>query len=273
MSEERYRVRDKDWVAVWGENLTLAQAQKLKEKVVGERKSRTARVEPMSVPPPAEFLAELAQLGGPSPETRVVDDSSAARGADTRDPVATVEPQPIGVVYEIADPQAVTVPSRGLVAKIPPGHELHVNGARAMSFPVVVDAGDVVQAVVADPYLANARARAVATVAPVVARAPKVPYRDKTVGKPRQRTGPAPKDKTVPHAPRLVRLGAPPVAPPRPPRSPLAAAVELDGDLLPDDALSDADVVDLTADLGGGPSPEDVARAEAERDKKTSPGV
>jgi hypothetical protein len=47
-----FRVRDKDWDAVYGENLTWADAQKLKEAVVTRGKSRTARLENMDVPPP-----------------------------------------------------------------------------------------------------------------------------------------------------------------------------------------------------------------------------
>ncbi len=53
-----FRVRDKDYmdgteVKIWGENLTYEAAHKLKEKVVGAKKSRTARIEEMSVPLPS----------------------------------------------------------------------------------------------------------------------------------------------------------------------------------------------------------------------------
>lgn len=47
-----FRVRDKDWENLWGENLSFAEATKLKETVCGRGKSRTARVEDMTVPPP-----------------------------------------------------------------------------------------------------------------------------------------------------------------------------------------------------------------------------
>lgn len=61
-----YRVRDKDWgdgdpVRVWGENLAYEDACQLKEKVVGSNKSRTARVEEMSVPAP-ETAAHASSL-------------------------------------------------------------------------------------------------------------------------------------------------------------------------------------------------------------------
>lgn len=58
---ERYRVRDKDWVAVWGEDLSLEEANKLRNQVVGRGKSKTARVESMSVPPPDWYEAALAE--------------------------------------------------------------------------------------------------------------------------------------------------------------------------------------------------------------------
>lgn len=48
----RYRVRDKNVPGkpgmVWGENLSLGEAEKLKEIVVGAGKSKTARLEPMT---------------------------------------------------------------------------------------------------------------------------------------------------------------------------------------------------------------------------------
>lgn len=55
MSNDRYRVRDKNddkkgtKGKVWGENLTMTEALKLKEQVTGSRKSTTARLELMSV--------------------------------------------------------------------------------------------------------------------------------------------------------------------------------------------------------------------------------
>jgi len=67
-----FRVRDRDWTTVWGEDLSWDDAVKLKESVVGRRKSTTARVESMDIERPQH-------LGG---------DVSAAptRGADQRSP-------------------------------------------------------------------------------------------------------------------------------------------------------------------------------------------
>lgn len=48
----RYRVRDKDFLKVWGEGLTKAEAEKLKLEVTSTNRSRTARVEPMTNPTP-----------------------------------------------------------------------------------------------------------------------------------------------------------------------------------------------------------------------------
>jgi hypothetical protein len=47
-----YRVRDKDWVALWGENLSWADAVALQGLVVSRKLSRTARAEDMAVAPP-----------------------------------------------------------------------------------------------------------------------------------------------------------------------------------------------------------------------------
>lgn len=65
---ELFRVRDKDWERVWGENMTYADAHKLKETVCGQNKSRTARVEPMSVEPPDWYQAEVASGNTADPE-------------------------------------------------------------------------------------------------------------------------------------------------------------------------------------------------------------
>lgn len=62
-----YRVRDKDWAALWGENLTWKEATELKDLVVGRKKSRTARVEDMAIPPPPGITVPpvtTLELGG-----------------------------------------------------------------------------------------------------------------------------------------------------------------------------------------------------------------
>lgn len=47
-----YRVRDRDWEVLWAENLSYDEAHKLKEKIAGSNRSRTVRLENMSIPPP-----------------------------------------------------------------------------------------------------------------------------------------------------------------------------------------------------------------------------
>jgi hypothetical protein len=64
-----YRVRDKDWVKVWGYHLTWAQAVELKNRVVAKRLSRTARVEDMAIPMPDNASASAA--GGTAKTARV----------------------------------------------------------------------------------------------------------------------------------------------------------------------------------------------------------
>lgn len=59
----RYRVRDKDFLKVHGEDLSKADAEKLKLEVTTSGKSRTARLEPMAAPTPATD-PRLAELQG-----------------------------------------------------------------------------------------------------------------------------------------------------------------------------------------------------------------
>lgn len=57
-----YRVRDKDWHNVFGENLTHDKARALLTKVTGSNKSRTARIEeqtPATQRPSDEVLAQM----------------------------------------------------------------------------------------------------------------------------------------------------------------------------------------------------------------------
>jgi hypothetical protein len=75
-----YRVRDKDWVAVWGENMSFDEANKLKEQVIGRGKSKTARVESMDVDPPDWYYEALAEQAEQSArETAQPDEPRAPR--------------------------------------------------------------------------------------------------------------------------------------------------------------------------------------------------
>lgn len=60
-----FRVRCKDWENLWGENLTHADATQLKEQVVTRGRSRTARVEDMTIPPPDWYTAQGGQSAAP----------------------------------------------------------------------------------------------------------------------------------------------------------------------------------------------------------------
>lgn len=57
-ANKRYRVRDRDWVKVYGDGLTHDAAVALLAKVTGSGKSRTARIEDMAVQRPSD--AQLA---------------------------------------------------------------------------------------------------------------------------------------------------------------------------------------------------------------------
>jgi hypothetical protein len=267
---ELYRVRDKDWDALWGENLTMQEAVLLKNEVTGQRKSRTARIEPMSVPPPDWWVAQHPQggLGPQVAETCGTDDLSVPL------PEAPSMPVPDngftkwqGTRYEISSAMVESaIPSTGIIASIPLGHKLLVNGHES-PVPVGVSKGDRVACVSLHPVVAAARAAAADAVADVIKKR-RVPV-DVTVKEPKPRVRPAPPDLTVSKQPVLVRLGTPAAAPPKPLPSPLKVATLEDGDLLPDDAITDDDLPDLAGDLGGGPSDADVEhakrQAEAER--------
>src|SRR5256885_1122622 len=54
-----FRVRDKNWTKVWGDNLSWPEANKLKDQVCAQGKSRTARVEDMAVQPPTPSMPSV----------------------------------------------------------------------------------------------------------------------------------------------------------------------------------------------------------------------
>lgn len=77
----KYRVREADWSKVWGEDLIEAAATQLKNKVVGERKSKSALVESMNVTAP--YPAVIATLAGPvDPQLAQIQSASLAQAGD-----------------------------------------------------------------------------------------------------------------------------------------------------------------------------------------------
>jgi hypothetical protein len=75
-----YRVRDKDFAVIWGEGLSWDDAVKLKEKVVGARRSKTARVEDEETPVPdwAREPQHQRFIGG-RPEPRIIERDGASK--------------------------------------------------------------------------------------------------------------------------------------------------------------------------------------------------
>lgn len=265
----RYRVRDKDWKshtgdhskALHGEDLSLADANRLKERVVAlQRVSTTARVEPMSVPPPAWWVlqfrperaeAELAELSAPAmPEVP-----------------GPGEPPQSGPTIELADHLPREAPCNGVVRSIPPRSLLLVNNL-PQPVPVSVVRGDILQAVSQEPAVAATRAAAAGAVSQVIQQR-RVPT-DVTVKPRAPRTQPAPPDKTLSNQPTVIRLGAPATAPAKPLPSPLKVAELPEGDPVLDGDLGETDVQDLAVDLGGGPTAADLeyARKQAEAERK-----
>lgn len=257
---EKYRVRDRNYQNIFGEDLTLDEATRLKEQVVTSRRSHTARVEPMSVRVPGR---DPLQIEG-SPQ----DDYEVDVAVQTAVATSVVS----GPQFSLDDGgQEVTVPYAGVIVVIPPGHELVVNG-QVRPVMTSVEAGDRVMARPVDPVIIAARANALAAAqaqreaaqhhkAPLAAR-----YRDKTVKPLVPRPGPLPKDKSV--ATGLhVRLTAAPPAPPKPQPSPLKVATIPDGKpMAADTPITDDDIHDVVSDVGGGASDSDLEHARRERD-------
>lgn len=232
-----YRVRDKDWAALHGEDLTWEEATKLKEQLVGARQSTTARVEDMEIPPP-DWVLEA--------EAAAAADISAApsMGADEQQ-------------EEEAELEAMRAPA------------IAAARAAAQSAQARADARIRPRIVPPPPAPAPAAPKAGKFTAPVRRPAPaptgpRIVPRDKTVQPLVTRTAPPPRDRTV--ASEIVMRGqAPPSSDPLPLISPLAAAAIPDDPLdVPEGQLVDDDLSDVTADLGGGASDSDVKRAEVE---------
>lgn len=277
-----YRVRDKDWAAVWGENLSYDDAVKLRERVVTSRKSTTARVEDEAIPPPDWYVDPNGCSVPSDPETFSNDSnegtetSTAGDGggslsdAETDATSPAVQGLSARTQYSLDDGGVeIVVKSPGVVAKVLAGHELVVND-QVRPLPTQVIAGDRVMARAVDPQIIEARARALAAArATRAVPKPKIAYRDKTVRVPVPRTGPAPKDKTVGGQVHVRLVAAPAPAAPRKRDilpSPLKVAMVPDGAPLPDDVPGEDDLHDLAVDLGGGPSDADLEHAARQRD-------
>lgn len=264
IATDLYRVREPDWSEVWGENLTRAEAQKLKDQIVSvRRKSRVTTIRPMSEEVPdwyretQESLSAAQELLGEAPETPGSCSSEATRTAPPA-PVA-----PVGTQYDIAGPVKAVIPHDGTVVKIPAGHHLMVNG-QERPVPCRVAKGEQIECRSMNPQLASVRSVADHAVAQVIRD--KRRYVDVTVRKPTPRKRPPPPDVTVKHQ-KVVRLGTLPQKPAERFMAPWKAAELKDGDELPENAITDDDLVDLSADLGGAETAADVEHAKREAEK------
>lgn len=250
----KYRVRDRegDPPTVWddgnGNGLTYAEALIARDRVAAQKKSRSMLIEPM----PEASHAEVDDLAVPIPSS-----------------VAATPTRPnLGTEYQVAAAMSATqLHSDGTITVIPRGHQLLVNGQERTA-PTRVRGGDTVECRSLAPAVAAAREAATDAVTRVIQEKRRIPM-DVTVRQHVPRATPPPPDLTVSNRPVVVRLGAPPVTPPKPLPSPLKVATLQDGDVLPDDALTDADLPDVAGDLGGGPSDADVehARRQAEAER------
>lgn len=251
----KYRVRDRegDPPTVWddgnGQGLTYEQATIARDRVTAAKKSRSMVIEPMPSTPPVS--GEVGQ-----------DDLSIPQAAPVSSPPHT------GTDYQVASAMPPTqITADGVISKIPHAHQLLVNGVERVAGARVAR-NDIVECRSLAPAVIASRAAAADAVAQVMQQKRRVPM-DVTVKQPRPRAVQPLPDRTVSRDPVVVRLGAPPATPPRPLASPLKVATLEDGDALPEDAITDADLPGIAGDLGGGPSDADVEharnQAEAER--------
>lgn len=251
-----YRVRDREWAKLWGENLSLTDATKLKEQVVTSKKSNTARLEPMSIPPPAWYVADNAGQ---------VSDLSVAV-AEEAPPLPRQQRLP---AFGVSGFDPVEAPHHGEVTSIPDGCQLYVNDVM-VQVPAEVSGGDTIHARPLDPALAEARAAALAAARPVAQAKNdgRPPYRDRSVKIPAPRTTPPPADKTVSKTPVFIRLDTPVTGAAEPLPSPQKVAEMRDGNVMPDGALSDDDLPEIAYDLGGTETQDDIDHANRERDRR-----
>jgi hypothetical protein len=250
----KYRLRDRegDPPTVWGENLTHQNARILRDKITASKQSRSMVIEPIEPSAPEDGATD--DLAIPDVPRQQVPQQA---------PIVGTEYQ---IESEMAD---VTLTADGVISKIPPSHQLLVNG-QARDIPTRVQKGNTVSCRSLSPDVAQARAIAADAVAQVINSKRKVPV-DVTVRRPAPRSAPAPLDRTVSNR-TVVRLSAPQSAPPRPLASPLKVATIQDGDAMSDDAITDAEIPDLAGDLGGGPSDADVEHAKRQAEAERSGG-
>lgn len=113
-----FRVRCKDWENLWGENLPYKEANTLKEQIATRGKSRTVRIEDMTIPPPDWYLEQagderdvvspiatgnivpgnLAALRGGAVTVATEAAKAAQQRHEKRVPVTLTKPRPVPVV-------------------------------------------------------------------------------------------------------------------------------------------------------------------------------
>jgi hypothetical protein len=251
-----YRVRDKDWVAVWAENLTWDDANRLKEQLVAQGRSRTARAEDMEVEPPDWYRDHVAHAAAYDQQVEL-----GAPGHATEDP----ELEQLRAPAVHASASAAAAAQQRADRLMPHQRVSPTYGADTPKRPIVVPAPP-------DQSLPPQRAPVKFAAPrppprPAAPIGPRIVPRDRTIQPLVMRTAPPPRDKTV-ASEIYKRASAPPAGEPQPLISPLVAAMMPDDPIdIPDEALiGDADVVDIVSGVGGAPSDEDLARAKHEAD-------
>lgn len=251
-----YRVRDKvdanGAAIVWGEKLSHEEACKLKEKVCGTRQSRTARVEEM----PPDELDAADTASEPSAAAPIASNGIVDALADV--PLDLPEWSDAQLlVWMGVDPmrwaKAFIVKSAAVLES---GDDPFDVGFVVGWFANVIDVVKSANQTSADPQLEIARQKALAAARPVAAQAQARAVVAKAV--------PVPQVKPAAKKPVVV------ADPPKPPPSPLSDDVIEDGpaELPPDEEVLDgSEISDISAEVGGGPSDADKAKAREQAAK------
>lgn len=225
-----FRVRDKvdaqGSAIIWGEDLSHAEAQKLKEAVVGSRRSKTARIEEMPV---IVDSTSSSSVGLPDGGTIALGDTESRGPAPGEGDGMGDDAHKWSVAFLAAATARGIRLSREDETFVAEWFTRAIHSRPPAAIPT-------------DPVLAEVRQKALAKVAPIARQAQ---VRHDT-------------------AKRQAVVSAPPTPPPSPLTDDLVDG-DAGGELPPED-FGAADISDISAEIGGGPSDADKSRAKAQAD-------
>lgn len=240
-----FRVRDKDWAALWGEDLSWDDAVKLKDTVVGERRSKTARVEDMEIEAPEWF--KRSGRADPEPQRVVFGEHRYEAMSEAQ------------IIDHCGDDAHRWAEAFMEIQGALPAEQIDLDTMRGWFANAIEAAIDVRQRRQEAAVRPNASLR--------------IPFdRGGTSPPAISASAAAAQSAQQRHEQQRARVTFTPSEPPKPPPSPLTDAVVDDiepGELPPDDEMfDDEDLAGLTAEVGGNPTETDAVRAKVQADKE-----